>query len=58
MSERSTLPKHEARRRYVEMGELAVLEQIQRDSELVDAHAIAVGPEARQGPRGVGAPER
>ena len=29
-SRRSTLPRHEARRRYVEMGELAVLEQIMR----------------------------
>jgi len=47
VSERSTLPKHEARRRYVEIGELAVLEQIQRDSALLDADAIAVGPFAR-----------
>jgi hypothetical protein len=44
---RSTLPKHEARRRYVEIGELEVLEQIRKDSELLDDHAIAVGPFAR-----------
>jgi hypothetical protein len=47
VSARSTLPKHEARRRYVEIGELVVLEQIQRDSELLDDDAIAVGPFAR-----------
>lgn len=44
---RSTLPKPAARRRYVEIGELAVLEQIQRDSEALDARAIPVGPFAR-----------
>jgi hypothetical protein len=47
VSARSTLPKHEARRRYVEIGELVVLEQIRRDSELLDDDAIAVGPFAR-----------
>jgi hypothetical protein len=47
VSERSTLPKDEARRRYVELGELMVLEQIKRDSELLDGEAIAVGPFAR-----------
>jgi hypothetical protein len=47
MSERSTLPKDEARRRYVELGELAVLEQIREDSQLLDAQSIAVGPFAR-----------
>jgi hypothetical protein len=47
VSARSTLPKDEARRRYVEIGELVVLEQIQRDSELLDDDAIAVGPFAR-----------
>ena len=47
MAERSTLPKDEARRRYVELGELMVLEQIRRDSELLDREAIAVGPFAR-----------
>ena len=41
---RSTLPKHDAKRRYVEIGELAALEQIRRDSEALDNHAIAVGP--------------
>lgn len=46
-SGRSTLPKHEARQRYVEIGELAALEQIKRDSETLDGRAIAVGPFAR-----------
>jgi hypothetical protein len=45
--ERSTLPKDEARRRYVELGELKVLEQIKRDSELLDEQAIPIGPFAR-----------
>ena len=44
---RSKLPQEEARRRYVEMGELAALEQIRTDSEKLDANAIAVGPFAR-----------
>ena len=44
---RSTLPKDEARRRYVDIGELVVLEQIRQDSELLDEAAIAVGPFAR-----------
>jgi hypothetical protein len=44
---RSTLPKHEARNRYVEIGELVVLEQIKRDAERLDEHAIAIGPFAR-----------
>jgi hypothetical protein len=44
---RSTLPKHEARQRYVEMGELVALQQIKRDSELLDDHSIAVGPFSR-----------
>ena len=43
---RSTLPRDAARRRYVEIGELAVLEQIRRDSEALDERAIAVGPVA------------
>ena len=47
MAERSTLPKDEARRRYVELAELKVLEQIKRDSELLDEQAIPVGPFAR-----------
>ncbi|MGL4962921.1 MAG: hypothetical protein ACRC67_16940 [Inquilinus sp.] len=45
--ERSTLPKPDARRRYVEIGELAVLEQIQRDSIALDGSAIPIGPFAR-----------
>ena len=44
---RSTLPKDEARRRYIEIGELVVLEQIKRDAEWLDDHAIAIGPFAR-----------
>jgi hypothetical protein len=44
---RSNLPKSEARQRYIEMGELVVLEQIRRDAELLDKSAIAVGPFAR-----------
>jgi hypothetical protein len=44
---RSTLPKDEARRRYVELAELAVLEQIEEDSRRLDREALAVGPFAR-----------
>lgn len=44
---RSTLPKDEARRRYIEIGELAALEQIRKDSRMLDDLAIAVGPFAR-----------
>ena len=47
VAERSTLPKDEARRRYVELAELEVLEQIKRDSQLLDEQAIPVGPFAR-----------
>ena len=44
---RSTLPKPEARRRYVEIGELVALEQIRKDAKLLDGGATAVGPFAR-----------
>jgi hypothetical protein len=44
---RSTLPRDEARRRYVEIGELAALEQIRADSEALDERAIVVGPFSR-----------
>ena len=44
---RSTLPRDEARRRYVEMGQLAALQQIKRDSEALDRRSTAVGPFAR-----------
>jgi hypothetical protein len=54
---RSTLPKHEARLRYVEIGELAALEQIKRDSETLDGSAIAVGPFARLDSNAVAAQE-
>lgn len=41
---RSTLPKEQAKRRYIEMGELAALEQIRKDARLLDDKAIAIGP--------------
>ena len=44
---RSTLGKEAARARYVEMGELAVLEQIREDARALDERALAVGPFAR-----------
>jgi hypothetical protein len=44
---RSTLPKSEARRRYIEMGELVALEQIRKDAKTLDDGAVAVGPFAR-----------
>jgi hypothetical protein len=44
---RSTLPREEARRRYVETGELAVLEQVRADARRLDEQAITVGPFAR-----------
>jgi hypothetical protein len=44
---RSTLPKAEARRRYVEVGELVALEQIREDARLLDGGATAIGPFAR-----------
>jgi hypothetical protein len=47
VAERSTLPKDEARRRYVALAQRQVLEQIKRDSELLDEQAIPIGPFAR-----------
>jgi hypothetical protein len=54
---RSTLPRDEARRRYVAIGELVALEQIKTDSEALDSEAldsealdsgsVAIGPFAR-----------
>ena len=44
---RSTLGKEAARARYVEMGELAALEQIREDARALDERALAVGPFAR-----------
>jgi hypothetical protein len=44
---RSTLPKDAARRRYVEIGERAALEQIRRDAEALDRREMAIGPFAR-----------
>jgi hypothetical protein len=57
VAERSTLPKDEARRRYVELGELKVLERIRHDSELLDREAIPVGPFARLDANAVAAHE-
>jgi AcrR family transcriptional regulator len=44
---RSTLPKNAARQRYVEIGEIVALEQIQLDAAELDRQAIAIGPFAR-----------
>jgi hypothetical protein len=44
---RSTLSLDQARQRYVELGELAALDQICEDAALIDAQKIAVGPFAR-----------
>jgi hypothetical protein len=44
---RSNLPRDDARRRYVDAGERAVLEQIRVDSATLDERSIAVGPFAR-----------
>lgn len=46
-SKRSRMRKPDARKRYVELAELAVLEQIQADARLLDTQQIAVGPFAR-----------
>ena len=54
---RSTLPKDEARRRYVELAELVVLEQIRDDARRLDAEALAVGPFARLDANAVAARE-
>jgi AcrR family transcriptional regulator len=44
---RSTLPRDEARRRYVKIGERVVLEQVRTDARRFDQESIAVGPFAR-----------
>lgn len=44
---RSTLSLDQARQRYVELGEMAALDQIREDAALIDAQKIAVGPFAR-----------
>jgi hypothetical protein len=46
-SKRSRMRKPDARKRYVELAELAVLQQIQADARLLDTEQIAVGPFAR-----------
>lgn len=46
-SKRSRMPKSDARKRYVELAELAVLQQIRVDAHLLDTQQIAVGPFAR-----------
>jgi hypothetical protein len=54
---RSTLPKAEARQRYIEIGELVALEQIRKDSEELDDRSIALGPFARLDANAVAAQE-
>ena len=54
---RSTLPKPEARQRYVEIGELVALEQIRTDSQALDERSIAIGPFARLDANAVAAQE-
>jgi hypothetical protein len=54
---RWTLPKDEARRRYVAIGELAALRQIRKDSKQLDRRSIAVGPFARIDANAVAAEE-
>ncbi len=46
-SKRSTLTKEDARQRYVELGEIAVLQQIRKDARLLEDDRIAIGPFAR-----------
>ena len=41
---RSTLPKPQARLRYVEIGELVALEQIRADALQLDERAVGIGP--------------
>jgi hypothetical protein len=45
--QRSTLSREDARQRYVEIGELAVLQQVRSDAQLLDDWALAVGPFTR-----------
>lgn len=45
--QRSTLPKSEARRRYLDIGILAALDQIRLDADRLDGKAIAIGPFSR-----------
>lgn len=50
MTERSTrsrLPQPDARRRYIEMAEVIVLEQIRTDAQALDENPIAIGPFSR-----------
>ncbi len=54
---RSTLSKEDARRRYVELAEVAVLEQIRDDAETLDRESIPVGPFARLDANAVAARE-
>ncbi|HZT21084.1 MAG TPA: hypothetical protein VFA23_16855 [Dongiaceae bacterium] len=44
---RSTLPKPDARMRYINIGELEVLQQIRKDAKLLDDRLLAIGPFAR-----------
>ncbi|HEX6206829.1 MAG TPA: hypothetical protein VF058_00570 [Actinomycetota bacterium] len=54
---RSRLPREHARKRYIEIGELVVLEQIKEDSEALDRRSTAVGPFARLDANAVAARE-
>jgi hypothetical protein len=44
---RSRMARLDARKRYIELGELAVLERIQADAHLLDTEQASVGPFAR-----------
>lgn len=56
-SKRSGLPKPEARKYYVERGQLAVLRQIKNDAAALDGNRTAVGPFARLDANAVAAGE-
>ena len=56
-SKRSGLPKPEARKYYVERGQLAVLRQIKEDAAALDENRAAVGPFARLDANAVAAGE-
>jgi hypothetical protein len=55
---RSTLSPDDARKHYVEIGEIATLEQIRTDAKALDDLAIAIGPFARLDAGAVAAREK
>jgi hypothetical protein len=55
---RTRLGKDEARRRYVEIGERVVLEQIREDARKLDSGSMVIGPFARLGANAVAARDR